>query len=837
MRKISITPIGTCRINTPLKRGMARYPVTLDLTRIYGFVHTSEEALQQLRYRRGELTFASDVLPILFRPGLDCDSEPVPNGKSDLTIVEISSAKSYTIDGVAVQANYLTRYFSDFFASVPRTRAYWGLSAQGDRAALQTFLARDPAYRLYSSDEQSLLARMQVRQQTYDDIRANMAAIIGILGKDHVLFVTHVNAVTPDGAVIASRDKLIRWVTRAAHELGAECFDPTLLMNEFGQERALERDGLDLTHFTNPFCDRWYAKVQRDYVLKSFADSELDHAAAGAFDAAIVADSIAAALAYDDFFDGTHQLFAALKAHPDTLALHLLHGQVLARIGDFDGACRVLSPHAAAPEMTTELRQALMRALLETGDSQGALALACQMLADEYENVEIYEIAGLAAGRLGLAAEALRYRKLAFRCDPADPAAAIAVLDGYAASANRDLYANWLREVLELLEARGVPATARALAEWALARREEEALRRALVVLARTEMALMPALIAEAERLGMESAVAPVAAVLMAMPNLTDKTRRALEKLALGWEQQAGQLSEQGQTEQALLLAKASLAVMPGYSGALRVCRELSRSLLSRVRAAPDDAAVVALCDAAGAVVFELAPTALAYARALVGENRLGDALAVSQKVLERDPQSIDARANLAHIAGINGDFGIALALYIALAAEPGEMPARYQVRTERFLATATPRGVRQIRQLLTQDRNADAIAIWHLLRRQPGLEEQMAAEGLRIRSALRRQMRMIEDDDDALVGKDGLLAIMDLILAVAPDDVSALRRAAIEAMKQQKFEKAIGYWQALDNCAPGLHDVMQFLERCTARAGRQARQGTAHRGNPLLAA
>lgn len=816
---------------------MARYPVQLDLRRIYGFVHTSDEAVQQLRYRSGEIAFSDDVLPVLFRPGLECGAEPVPERAADLTIVEISSAKSYTIGDVAVQGNYLSRYFADFFASAPRARAYWGLASRGDAAAMKAFLADDPAYRIYSETDRSLLERIRVRQQTFDDVRADMATITDMLGKDRVLFVTHVNALTADGSLIASRDKLIHWVKRATSELGVDCFDPTDLMNAFGQARALERDGMDLTHFTNAFCDRWYAAVQRDYVLKSVAEGEIDEATAAQIDAAILAESIASAIAHDDFFDGTHQLFAAMKAHPENVSLHLLHGQVLARIGDFEGACRVLAPHIGAAEMTAELRQALMRAQLETGDAEGALALACQLLTDEYETVEIYEIAGKAADQLGLADDALRYRKLAFRLDPSNHAAALSVLERYLAAGQDEAHAIWLREVLELLEASGSAAAARALAEWAITRQEPEVLGRAMVLLAQHDMIRVPALVEEARHAGMEDVLIAIAAPIMALPNLTEKAQRALQNVAAGWATEAEALQAAGRKAEAFAYAKALLAVLPGSGPARRICRAMAVELLARVRTAPGAAAVVALCEEAGDLVYELAAAAQAYARALVSLDRLAEAQAVSARILAEAPDALDARAGLAHIAALRGDFLTALRLYTGLADEPHELAARHRVRIDRFLASAGSRGIRQLRMLLAEGRNDDAIAIWDLLRRRPEHEEAMTAEAMRMRSALRRQLRQLDDDEGQRGAVNGPLEILDHILMLAPDDATVLRRAAIEAMRQQQFEKAASYWRRLDSITPGLHEVSAFLERCSVRARRKARDRAASPAGPQLAA
>ena len=39
MTAFTIAPIGTCRIHTPLRDAVGRYPIKLQLGRNYGFVH------------------------------------------------------------------------------------------------------------------------------------------------------------------------------------------------------------------------------------------------------------------------------------------------------------------------------------------------------------------------------------------------------------------------------------------------------------------------------------------------------------------------------------------------------------------------------------------------------------------------------------------------------------------------------------------------------------------------------------------------------------------------------------------------------------------------------
>ena len=238
---IRITPIGTCRIHTPLSRAVARYPIELDLRRNYGFVHTSDEALQQLRFLQGEKRFRPDVIPLVFRPGDADETSRQVWEPSDLHVVEISSAKQVLSGDNAVQINYLYRHFGDFFGSNERSRQFWNLVRGGHRRELIDFLEQQPAFRVMLAGDRELLTSLSTEQQTFKTIKSDMAEIVERLGRERVLFVTHVNAVTPDGEVIPSRDRLIRWVKLAADQLNAAVFDPTAAMMEFGQAQALEK--------------------------------------------------------------------------------------------------------------------------------------------------------------------------------------------------------------------------------------------------------------------------------------------------------------------------------------------------------------------------------------------------------------------------------------------------------------------------------------------------------------------------------------------------------------------------------------------------------------------
>jgi len=826
LSKISICPVGTCRINTPLKRGAARFPIQLDYRRIYGFVHTAREAIQQLRYRRGEMTFPPVLVPVLFRSLQNCDDKPPVDDLADLTIIEISSIKSYLLGDVAVQGNYLYQHFADFFGRPARARAYFTLARRGDRDAMRTFLESDPIYRRYEPGERKVLAELKMGVQTFEQVRDDMAELVERIGKDRVLFVTHVDVTTPDGSLIASRDKLIRWVKSASAELGVECFDPTQLMVEFGQDRAMQRGGLDSTHYTNAFSDAWFAKVQRDYIFANAAGGSDGSENEAASAASRLAETIAVTLEHYDFFDGTRQLFAALRQTPDDVQLQLLHGQVLARIGDYEDATKLLSPHVSAPEMTHETRQELLRALLETGDPQGAFDLASQMIGDEYENAEIFEIAGTAAEKLGRVEEAVRYRQLAFRRDPANVETAVSVLDHYKAAGHSELYEAWLAEVIEVLEDCGDAILAGELAEWAISRRETYALDRALGIVASKDANVLARLIEEAARAELYGALPSIALMLSATPSVAEKTVRPLRSVAQTWAETAEKLLGEGRSREAHALSAACLAVQPNQKLARRISRTVVDRLWADIQAGGGDAAVVALCDAAGDMVYERRSIALRYSRALVKVGRPSDAEAIAARQHALAPNDVDAIANYAYTAALNGNFRIALERYGELSQRSSDQTVRYDNRIRAFFATAGVRGVRYVRSALAHGRFEDAVATCQLLKEHALLpEERIATETARALRAMRMYLRQLDEHE---AGSREVLEIVTLMLSLAPDDPRLLRRAGIELMNTEEFDRALAVWRRLEAVWPDVQSTTNNIQRCEILAKRPARQSRA---------
>lgn len=258
----TVTPIGSCRIATPLRLGQSTRGIRLNLNRSYGYCHSPTEAVQLARFLRGEVTIGEDIWPLVSRSHQLASLSSETHVPSDLYVIELASAKELTIDGVSIQLNYLKSSFPDFFADPDRMQGFWDAAQSGDRAKITAFL--DKAWS--ASDAQradaALLSRITLNYVTPDSLAQDIQTLARLL--PDVMFVSHVNARKPDGQTIKSRASFIRLVGEGVREAGFDLYDPTQLMAEFGQPAAIEDDSTSLAHFTTAFStavmDDWMAR-------------------------------------------------------------------------------------------------------------------------------------------------------------------------------------------------------------------------------------------------------------------------------------------------------------------------------------------------------------------------------------------------------------------------------------------------------------------------------------------------------------------------------------------------------------------------------------------------
>jgi len=184
----SIAPIGSCRISTPLRLGQEDYGYALNKSRNYGYCHSPAEAVQMARFMLGKSKFPKELWPLIAR-GVDYDTtHRAKHAKADLYIVELSSAKEITIDGICVQLNYLTAAYRSFFENSARARHFWEHAAEGDQIAIDINLNGAQL----SPEDIALLRRIRLNLVTEESLAENIALLRQML--PNVMFVTHVNA-------------------------------------------------------------------------------------------------------------------------------------------------------------------------------------------------------------------------------------------------------------------------------------------------------------------------------------------------------------------------------------------------------------------------------------------------------------------------------------------------------------------------------------------------------------------------------------------------------------------------------------------------------------------
>lgn len=829
---ISITPIGTCRIHTPLGRAAARYPIKLDLRRNYGFVHTSDEALQQLRYLQGDKEFQPEVLPLVFRPGDVNEISKEVWEPSDLNVIEISSAKRVLCGEDAVQVNYLYRYFGDFFGSGERSRQFWNLVRGGHRRELRDFLIRQPSFQMLTPADRDLLTRLSTEQQTFKTVKQDMVEIIERLGSERVLFVTHVNAVTPDGEVIPSRDRLIRWVKLAADQIGAAVFDPSAAMTDYGQESALENGGLDLTHYTPGFSDRLYDLLHENHVAP-LAGSQAVGSELGepSHELARLAARIEVMIGGSDFIAGARELHAALEKFPSSVLLLHLRGVVRSRIGDFRGAVADLADVACESSISQPIQAALLEALDGTGKYDEVLAVADRLTREESDNARVHGMAAAAAEQLGRRELAAAHAKQAYRMDRADLSAALRALMLLTDIGNGTEIGEWRREILENIGASSSGAFE--LCVWAVRHGDEDLFAAALQLIARTDKWSAIDLMEEAVAADLPKAIAASVPVAIELGVLAPALADRRSEIIRGSLARARAFADQGHVEAAYQIARA-LASLPDFGdrqiNASRIAgegRRLIRTLIVEVRTAiaavqlqGDANAVVELGISVGDILLEDGKSATVVARTL---QSLGDAQGGLDLLKRVNPESNDSvlvkrwTARLAHAVG---DYATGLEMYGSLRDEGDPGAEKFRPEIARFFDTAEPRSLKKLTLLARAGDFDEALRLARSITKYIGPHERIEREMARMHKMLRIRLKEIQEGEADLDERESVLQRM---VQMRPDDASTLRRLALEFMRQFRFAEAAECWARLAALEPGNESADRNRVRCATLAQRRA--------------
>lgn len=798
MALLNIAPLGTCRIFTPLRLGSRRYPMKLQSARNYGFVHTTAEVLQQLRFILGQADIPPAVRKLIFRQNIPAGYFDRAFKPADFHFVEISSRKLLTIDDRPIQLNYMGRYFSDFFADETRARTYWSMATPEKMAARREFLETDAVFRSLPKADQKLLESIQRRDQTDEEIEKEMGEIAALLGKDKMVFVTHVNALTDEGVQIEQRQALIETVFASALRLGVRCYDPTALMREFGQDQAMENGGLDLTHYTESFSTRLCADWFNRYIAPR----------AGLTAAQVVAtDSIAASLSSDDrvpaiekFLDdgdlreASQRVRSVLRRHPEQIEHRLLLARVQCELGDYESVVAQLELNDGKDDAGEAPDPLLMRAYFGLGQYRKAWEHANALLGEESETSEILRICAVTAEKLGDDKVALQNWKQLFRTGGNSAEAATGALRLLVASGETEAARRWADEVREALPSHG-PSFA---ALWN--DRVDAGDRIRLLALAEE---------ADSADLGEHEAfdlvknasacgLATPAAILATGRTVSCSTDRQiltwLSHRASEWRANGLSALKEGKLLEAADLIQASSHLAPTDAQMVRARRSLEQRLHKEVRAAfvskdyEKSGQIADFVQGAGISFPGLDNYRWRIAEVL--EDTRG-ALSILRKLADEEGASLAARAQLARVAQRSGEYGEAIDAYHKILLEHPEEKMRGEASQQ--LAKLTGRSVRAARKLLAE---GDYDRAWQLLDRVDVVSpanRDVRQEKKRVLAQLYKGVRALEPES-----AQARFELGQTILRFEPRDPVGLKAAAVGAMRLRRFDQALTHWGVL---------------------------------------
>lgn len=825
MSKLHITPIGTCRIHSPLKRAATRYPIELDLRRNYGYVHTSAEALQQLRFLSGDKSFDPLVMPLIFRdpaeaPALEQQSwEP-----SELQIVEISSAKSIRFGDDFLQVNYLYRQFADFFASGERSRIFWNFVKKAHRGEMLNYLREEPSFRRLPREQRDLLLGLTIEQQSFRSVLGDMEQLVERIGRDKLLFVTHVNALTPDESVIPSRDRLIRWVKLAAEQLKVAVFDPTAAMQDFGQERALEKGGFDVTHYTPAFFDRVYDELHRSHVSERIqAGADGDDGGSEGQRLALVAANFEMMLEVGDFLSTSREVHAAIERAPDAAPLRAVRATIRSSIGDYEGALADFRAAGSVEAMSQPMRIAFLEASTRAGDPATALEIADGLLADEFESAQIYQAATQAAEKLGLHAAAVAYAKQAFRRDRSDLTAALHAMHLISREGDDEAIVEWRQEILE--SRADTASGAFEICVWAISHRDEDLFVSGLRSVAENDKGGTVDLLEDALEADMAGAVArsldPLVAIGRLPRSVAERRTAILEALV----QRAEALVDENRVDAAFNIAEALLNLQDTQTSQVHGrrlagrARSLIRVMLRDVRvsireayARKDFEAIALINQTAGAVVLEDPDSAVMVARSLHALGREAEAVELIKLAQKRAPDNFLVLRWAARLTSMDNDLTTAIPLYGLLRSAFPDKARTIASELDRFFAVAERRAPKQLREMTDAGRFEEATQLADAMSTELGHSERVERELGRMFRALRIRLREIDEGDVEIEERE--LVLRHLVHLKSTDE-GLLRRLALELMRQFRFLEAAEIWERIMRLNPQNESAERNLERC----------------------
>lgn len=245
--KPKIGVIGTCRVHKPIQVAERAGRLDRKADKAFGFMHTPHEILQSLSILRRKVDYPVDFPELLSLEEPDelaGDEDLVDSRFSDIDVLvlELSAMRYIRYSDWYLQINRLSgRLKSIGITEDPHLAAF--KNKIPEPALLEKIRNLDPIL----SD---IIEKGQFLNYTKEEFKDAVSQIILEIGKP-TLLVGHFVEIEPFATGAIRQRALIREaLNEVAFEMtGVQFFDPTLLIKEFGVEKALK----DSSHYLDDF--------------------------------------------------------------------------------------------------------------------------------------------------------------------------------------------------------------------------------------------------------------------------------------------------------------------------------------------------------------------------------------------------------------------------------------------------------------------------------------------------------------------------------------------------------------------------------------------------------
>jgi|GEM_PF-6181378 len=794
--KTTVRALGTCRIFNPLRQAQQRGDVKLDQARNYGFVHTSREVLQQLRFVCGQFQIKDEFLPLLARPKLSPDWRTEGVNKADYHILEISSLKDVRIGNISLQLNYFGRYFGEFFADIERARRFWSLSKLSHGQAnsqLKDWLLSLPSFQALSESDQGLLASVHMVVMTKADIENDLLEISKLVPVDRTIIMSHVDADRPSGTPIASRGQMIEWLEEIAPRLGFGFYNPTPLMKQVGQVLAMQKNGLDLTHYTPTFADA----IFYDIAGKHFG-IERSHADPADYEAVAKLDAARTLLTDGDIQGAARITFELKRAGFQSLQLSLLLANIASELGDFESVLTYLDAIDEHRGLTDEANILLMQAYDCLGDTENALETAEALLSDEVESELILETAARASEELGKTERASGLWRLLHSRGVEAASEALLRIDAESETSRQlaiDALHHYPKTSIKLGTLWSFFCKRGDIENGRLILRHLKCVSDKcfgeMTVVARARPRFLAELMRHGEHVG-----------------FADKSQ--VLSLELDFKRQRETALKNQDWAEALIVTSA-LNTLKSDAASRALLGDLCSSLRQSAKAAYKEGRfddVIKVADAFVEAEVHLSRMNYLAGRAAAQDNKPALAIDYLKISVSETPDDMAVRRWLARVYLVNGEEEKALDEYRiiknhngstdALRKDAESAPVKYRTRL-----------IRRARDLNARGHVKAAIIAINKLISDLGADDKLKGEKRKFIKGLVTSLRLIGLEDS-----DEVQTVAKLILHFEPNETAAHKVLGLLAMRERRYEDAILHWKKLDELQPNTTSVRLQLKK-----------------------